>query len=383
MLHPIFSTRGLPELLVLLLTCLVQGGCASLFIKRGQPRQRIVRIVSGSIGFLLGTHLLLYLSLRGTLATLATWVRGVALVWAVLSLIWLAGYGITAFLPAPGHSRSRRGFLRTARAALFGIPTVAAGYGIFVERFKMNLREQKIELPGLPPALDGLRLVQLTDVHLSAFVSERELQRAIDMANETKAHIALITGDLITDMGDPLDLCIDRLATLRADLGIYGCLGNHERYAEAEDYTTQRAGRRGLQFLRSQNLKLTWNGASINLAGVDYQRTNRPYLTGAEALVDPVAFNVLLSHNPDVFPVAREKGFPLTLSGHTHGGQVRAEILQQELNFARFFTPYVDGLYRQGNSAIFVSRGIGTIGLPARFGAPPEVALITLCRTSS
>jgi hypothetical protein len=97
--------------------------------------------------------------------------------------------------------------------------------------------------------------------------------------------------------------------------------------------------------------------------------------------VDPAAFNVLLSHNPDVFPVAARKGFPLTISGHTHGGQVRVEILQQDLNVARFFTHYVDGLYNQGGSSIFVSRGIGTIGLPARLGAPPEVALITLCRT--
>jgi predicted MPP superfamily phosphohydrolase len=307
----------------------------------------------------------------------------VALLWALLFVFWMFGYWITSLLPGPSHSRSRRGFLQATRAALFGIPTIAAGYGIFVERFKLKLREQRIELADLPPALDGLKLVQLTDVHLSAFVSERDLQRAIDMANETKAHIALMTGDLISDKGDPLDLCVDRLAALRSDLGIYGCLGNHERYAEAEDYAAQRASRFGIQFLRSQNLRLTWNGAALNLAGVDYQRTSRPYLIGAEALLDPDAFNVLLSHNPDVFPIAAKKGFPLTISGHTHGGQVRAEILQQDLNFARFFTPYVDGLYRQDNSAIFVSRGIGTIGLPARFGAPPEVALITLCRTSS
>ena len=122
-------------------------------------------------------------------------------------------------------------------------------------------------------------------------------------------------------------------------------------------------------------------GATINLIGVDYQRFNRPYLTGAESLMDPAAFNVLLSHNPDVFPVAARKGFPLTISGHTHGGQVRVEILEHDLNVARFYTPYVDGLYRRGDSSVFVSRGIGTIGLPARLGSPPEVALITLCRT--
>jgi hypothetical protein len=214
---------------------------------------------------------------------------------------------------------------------------------------------------------------------MGPFLSAAELARAVAMANETKAHVALVTGDLISGPGDPLDACIESLSHLRADLGILGCLGNHERYAEAEGYTQIQGARFGLRFLRHEAVKLRYAGAQLNLVGVDYQRFNRPYLTRTEELVDPAAFNVLLSHNPDVFPAAVRKGFPLTISGHTHGGQVRVEILQQDLNVARFFTHYVDGLYHQGASSIFVSRGIGTIGLPARLGAPPEVALITLC----
>ena len=97
-------------------------------------------------------------------------------------------------------------------------------------------------------------------------------------------------------------------------------------------------------------------------------------------MVAPGAFNVLLSHNPDVFPVAAAKGFPLTISGHTHGGQVKVEILGADLNISRFYTHYVDGLYQKNGSAIFVSRGIGTIALPTRLGAPPEVALLRLRR---
>ncbi|MGH9594889.1 MAG: metallophosphoesterase, partial [Bryobacteraceae bacterium] len=119
----------------------------------------------------------------------------------------------------------------------------------------------------------------------------------------------------------------------------------------------------------------------LNLAGVDYQPIGYPYLKAAAKLVAPGAFNMLLSHNPDVFPVAVRQGYQATIAGHTHGGQVRVEILREDLNIARFFTPYVDGLYRRDGSAIFVSRGIGTIGLPARLGAPPEVALLRLCRT--
>jgi predicted MPP superfamily phosphohydrolase len=91
------------------------------------------------------------------------------------------------------------------------------------------------------------------------------------------------------------------------------------------------------------------------------------------------ALNVLLSHNPDVFPVAASKGFDLTMAGHTHGGQVDFEILEHHVNIARFFTPYVYGRYEREGKSIFVTRGIGTVGAPARLGAPPEVALIRLC----
>jgi predicted MPP superfamily phosphohydrolase len=102
---------------------------------------------------------------------------------------------------------------------------------------------------------------------------------------------------------------------------------------------------------------------------------------GAEKLVMPGAFNVLLSHNPDVFPVAAKQGYPLTIAGHTHGGQIRVEILNMDLNPGLYYTHFVDGLYRRGPASIFVSRGIGTIAVPARIGAPPEVALLRLCRT--
>ena len=95
-------------------------------------------------------------------------------------------------------------------------------------------------------------------------------------------------------------------------------------------------------------------------------------------MVLPGAYNILLSHNPDVFPVAADKGYDLTLAGHTHGGQVNVEILDQSINAARFFTPYVYGLYRRGAAAEYVTRGVGTISIPARIGAPPEIALVRL-----
>ena len=157
-------------------------------------------------------------------------------------------------------------------------------------------------------------------------------------------------------------------------------MGNHEIYTGTEDYVTFQGALFGMRMLRQNNQLLRFGTARLNLAGVDYQPKTAAYLADAEKLIEPDAFNVLLSHNPDVFPVAAKQGFQLTIAGHTHGGQVRVEILRQDLNIARFFTPYVDGLYRRDDAAAFVSRGIGTIGIPARLGAPPEVALLRLRR---
>jgi predicted MPP superfamily phosphohydrolase len=306
------------------------------------------------------------------------------MVWAMLSVLWAGAWllwRVLAAIAGPAHSPVRRGFLKVTGAALFVAPVTAVGYGVFIERLNIRLREQKIVLPGLAEELEGLRIVQLTDIHLSPFLSVRELAHAVGIANETKAHLALVTGDMISAHRDPLDACLNQLAGLRADAGIYGCLGNHEIYAGAEDYATEQGARLGIRYLRMESARLKFGGAEINLAGVDYQRFHERYLEGGEKMVKPAMLNVLLSHNSDVFPVAARQGYDLTIAGHTHGGQVRVEILREDLNVARFFTPYVDGLYREGNRSVFVSRGIGTIGLPARLGAPPEVALLRLCRS--
>jgi predicted MPP superfamily phosphohydrolase len=189
----------------------------------------------------------------------------------------------------------------------------------------------------------------------------------------------VVTGDLISSYGDPLDSCIAQLGRLRADAGVFGCMGNHERYASALEHTEVGAARVGIPFLRGRAQALRFGAATLNLAGVDYQsKSEQPYLDGAERLIAPGAVNVLLCHNPDVFPVAARQGYNLLLAGHTHGGQVTVEILDNGINPARFVTPYVYGVYRSGAAAAYVTRGIGTIGLPARIGAPPEIALLRL-----
>jgi uncharacterized protein len=274
----------------------------------------------------------------------------------------------------------RRRALNMAGNLVMASPFVAMGYGALVQRTDFRVREIDIPLPGLPKDLDGFRILQLSDIHLSPFLSETELSRVIDASLELRPHLAVVTGDLISARGDPLDACLRQLARIRTDAGVLGCMGNHERYAKAEDYAATAAAALGIQFLRGEARQLKIGGAVLNVAGVDYQSLagKQVYLRGAERLIAPGACNLLLSHNPDVFPVAAGQGWNLVLAGHTHGGQVTVEILDQSINPARFFTPFVYGLFRSGTSAEYVTRGIGTIGLPARLGAPPEISVLRL-----
>ncbi len=308
----------------------------------------------------------------------ATWLECAAIV----ELIALMVAALRLAMPGdrPEFEARRRVFFKTAAAGLCVVPAAVASFGI-VRRNQFRLSDVRIPIANLPHDLDGLRIVQITDIHLSPFLSEQEFARAIDMANETRADLALVTGDLISRRGDPLDACLRQLARLRAASGVLGCLGNHEIYTGTSDYVATHGARIGIDFLRSRARLLRFGNASINFAGVDYQRFGRPYLRGAERFIAPGTLNVLLSHNPDVFPVAASQGYDLTIAGHTHGGQVDFEILHQHLNIARAYTPFVTGLYTRGPASLYVSTGLGTIGVPLRIGAPAEVALLRLCAT--
>jgi uncharacterized protein len=305
-----------------------------------------------------------------------TWLECASIV-ETMSLIG-CGLALAVWRRTPRFNPGRRRLLGAVGAGLCAAPLAGTAFGI-LRRNRFRVSETRIAIPGLPRDLDGLRMVQITDIHLSPFLSEREFATAIDMANETRANIALVTGDLITRPGDPLDACLRQLRRLRAEAGVFGCLGNHEIYARAEGYVTEQGRRMGIEFLRHESRQLRFGRATLNIAGVDYQRMHSRYLPGAGKLVMPGALNILLSHNPDVFPVARAQGYDLTIAGHTHGGQVDVEILHQHLDAARYFTPFVQGLYREGNASVYVSNGLGTIGVPVRLGAPAEVSVLRLC----
>ena len=120
-----------------------------------------------------------------------------------------------------------------------------------------------IRIPALHPDLEALRIAQLSDIHMSPFLTKVELDRAVDMANETRPHVALVTGDLITERRDPLDECLRSMSRLRSDAGTFGCLGNHEIYAGSERYTADAGARLGMRFLRGEAQQLRFGRPAI------------------------------------------------------------------------------------------------------------------------
>jgi uncharacterized protein len=321
-------------------------------------------------------------------------------------------------LPDP----SRRYFFRTATMAAGAAPFIGVMYGYAAERLNYQIREVPLFIPNLPAGLRGLKVAQLSDIHMSGYMPRSQVRRAVEMANELNADIAFVTGDFITGLHDPLAECVAEIRRLNAPLGVWGCNGNHEIYARAEDEAERLFTRAGMKLLRGENTLIQFNGASFNLIGVDYQRERTPsgrrvqLLRGIEPLVRRDMPNILLSHNPNTFNRAAEVGIELSLAGHTHGGQIQVEILDHRLSPARFITDYIAGTYHRplfapaitdrawhdpakthspsqtkgapslgevlapGTklSVLYVNRGLGTVGAPVRIGVPPEITLLTL-----
>jgi predicted MPP superfamily phosphohydrolase len=296
---------------------------------------------------------------------------------------------------------SRRAFFQYAAIFAGSVPFLAATYGFASGRLRYTIERVDVPIANLPPELDGLRIAQLSDIHIGDYMPPAEIARAVDMANHLHPDIAFVTGDFVSREGDPLETCITELSRLRAPLGIWGCNGNHEIYAGVEDDAQRIFHEKGMHLLRAQSAVVEHNGASFNLLGVDYQRDhmvsgerNGPMLQEIEHLVRRDIPNVLLSHNPNSFRRAADLGIELSLAGHTHGGQIKFEIVDHSVSPARLITPFVAGHYTlpmtnghananpNGNgahkAALYVNRGLGTFGFPVRIGVPPEITLLTL-----
>ncbi|MGA7448791.1 MAG: metallophosphoesterase [Terriglobales bacterium] len=307
---------------------------------------------------------------------------------------------------AGDFSPARRTFFQYAAVLAGGFPFLAATYGFAAGRLRYEIERVDVPVANLPPELDGLRIAQLSDIHIGDYMPPHEIARAVDMANSLDPDISFVTGDFVSGEGDPLDTCITELSRLRAPLGVWGCNGNHEIYAGVEDEAERLFREKGMRLLRARSEVIEHNGGRFNLLGVDYQRDHMtsgertgPMLQEIEPLIRRDMPNVLLSHNPNSFHRAAELGIELSLAGHTHGGQVKVEIVDHSVSPARLISPFVAGLYRlpmsiptnghgaavprtngSQKAALYVNRGLGTFGFPVRIGVPPEITLLTLRR---
>ena len=319
------------------------------------------------------------------------------LVWMAASMV---GF-IVAILVAPlrllgrrrGRSEApekpeRRHFLERTATVAVATPFVAGAYGLLYGRLNLETPEQPVRLAHLPKAFDGFRIAQLSDIHIGPFMTADEIRKYVAIANALKPDLIVLTGDYVTFDPNTQQPVVEALSGLKAPYGVYGCLGNHDAWARVEDSITALFRQTGTRILRGESVPIVSNGESLNLIGVDFQSSHRfgpspavPNLLGnVEGLVARDRVNILLSHNPDTFDRAAGMGIDLSMAGHTHGGQAALEFISPELAPSRLVTPYVAGLFQKPGGQLYVNRGIGTIFVPIRIGAPPEITVYKLVR---
>jgi predicted MPP superfamily phosphohydrolase len=221
-------------------------------------------------------------------------------------------------------------------------------------------------------------------------MSEEEIRKYVRIANEARPDLIVLTGDFVTWDASSAPAVVNALSGLKAPLGVYGSLGNHDAWAEAEDLLAELFARAGVRILRQERTAIAAGNESFNLMGLDFTNSrimsaggwhlSSRKLEGVENLMAPDTANILLSHNPDSFDRAAQLGIDLSLAGHTHGGQLALEFISPEIAPSRIVTPYVAGWFARPGGQLYVNRGIGTIAAPMRVGAPPEITIFELLR---
>ncbi|XXF75426.1 metallophosphoesterase [Myxococcaceae bacterium GXIMD 01537] len=287
--------------------------------------------------------------------------------------------------PAPVNHARRDLLMNVGRA----VPLLAAGTssaGVLGGATGFTVKQVELKLRGLPPALDGFRIGQITDVHVGPFIDTEYLREAVEAMNAAKVDLQVMTGDLIDDL-EQLDGTMEALAACRAPHGMMAILGNHEHWRGVEPILAgyEDLERRGLpvRLLVDSAHVLEHAGQRVRVVGVDYPMRGSPggsagrMRRSAETAFQDMDLErewvLCLTHHPDFFPHAAERGAKLTLAGHTHGGQV-AFLGWSLFSFA---FDYMLGRYRRGDSQLYVSGGTGH-WMPFRLGVPPEVTVLTL-----
>lgn len=243
------------------------------------------------------------------------------------------------------------------------------------EANSLSLEHLEITLKRLPRKLDGFKIIHLSDIHHSPFTELAHIERAIKVANRLRPDMFVLTGDYVSHDRKYIGPVAEALGKLRARYGTFACLGNHDHWTDAE-LVTDRFRAEGINMLVNEGVRVKAEGASFWLAGVDDYMVGKTDVPASLRGSYPDELKLLLAHNPTIFRQSVRSKIDLTLSGHTHGGQVklRDEEKKRLIRKRRLSS----GLHRRYDSQIYITRGIGTVVLPVRYQCPPEISLLEL-----
>jgi uncharacterized protein len=263
------------------------------------------------------------------------------------------------------------------RAMFLATPVACYGYGSLYERRHPLLEEIEMTVPLLPAELDGLRVVQLSDIHMSQMSVPELMERMVSQTNALQPDLIVVTGDLISNETRYSHPLAEVLAQLKAPLGCYACLGNHDVWHGGEAVVKAIQAKK-VPVLVNQLVNLEHKGKRLVLAGLDSAWGGQPDFTTVRRQTSAKDPLLLMMHEPDVADDIQQHRRPLLqLSGHTHGGQVRIPFYGAP-RVVSLGKRYIMGKYTVGDVQLYVNRGIGCVGLGVRFACPPEITLIHL-----
>jgi predicted MPP superfamily phosphohydrolase len=252
---------------------------------------------------------------------------------------------------------------------------MAAFYGLQL-RAALTVSEVEVPIAGLPPEFDGAGVMLITDLHAGPFLSPAALRGVFDRLQRLQPDLLLLGGDMTTSLVAEMERQRTQFGTLRAPLGVFAVLGNHDHYTG--DPAAMRAFMEecGVTVLHNRSVTLQRNDQRITLCGIDDLQSGEPDLERALQNVPDGVTTILLSHNPDIFFEAARRGVALVFSGHTHGGQIRIPGLPVLVRMSRYRLDH--GHYETDGAQLVVSRGLGVTGMPLRFACSPEAIFLRL-----
>ncbi|MCF7824290.1 MAG: metallophosphoesterase [Candidatus Marinimicrobia bacterium] len=305
----------------------------------------------------------------------------------IRDILWLAGIIISKlYILFNGEERvsssfdphRRQFFLVTINWGIAGVTGTLGAIGLFQARVPPSVIKKKIYLKHLPPRLDGLKIVQISDLHVGPTIKANYVQKVVDQANALEADLIFFTGDMVDGSVEYLSTDVEPLRELQAKYGKYFVTGNHEYYAGVE-FWEQKVSELGLKNLQNEHEILEINGEAIAIAGVTdlmAHQVLKSHRSDPELAVKGIPASIttlMLAHQPGSAIQMEHLNVDLMLCGHTHGGQ----YFPFNLAVARVH-PFVAGLYRQGDMQVYVNQGTGYWGPPLRLGIPSEITLIEL-----